>query len=565
MKFKIPEDLSPFSITGLERFRADADAEYNEIFASVSGETVTDEQLADLDALREFSTTVETEIASRNTRLERFALLTAEPAVETVVEDAPVVEVTTKIGDTVVASTAAVITPTLADIVAPGSTKTTSVPEEAPKYGSLIASADVPNHTASQPLENMLAVANAFLERTAGYRGLGEGTASHGVAVFKRDYPDGMNVFGASEEQDMKILEHAIDESRLPGGSLVKANRITAEDVENKGASLVAAVGWCAPSTTIYDTCLQVTSAGLASFPEVGAPRGGVRHNTGLDFSTIFGDGTGFFNYSESQIISGVSKPCLTINCPSFTDTRLGVTGLCLTGNILQNRAYPEYVATFIRGALATSAHQINMLQIAAVVSGSTAVDLTASAPFVGDNTVVSQIFAGLDMAAMDERYRLRLDPTANLETKLPFWVLAQMRADWSRRNAESNPNMADAVISNWFSVRNITPDFVYDWQDAFSASGVGPGASSAITTLPTQLVFTLYPTGTWVRLVSDVITLNSIYDSTKLASNQVTQLFTEQGWAMAQMCPLSRAYTINICPTGETGGQRVSTNTITC
>jgi len=70
---------------------------------------------------------------------------------------------------------------------------------------------------------------------------------------------------------------------------------------------------------------------------------------------------------------------------------------------------------------------------------------------------------------------------------------------------------------------------------------------------------------GMVVDSVSDVITLNSVYDSTKLASNQLTQLFTETGWKMLRMCTTSRAYTVNICPTGESGAQRVSTATITC
>jgi hypothetical protein len=62
-----------------------------------------------------------------------------------------------------------------------------------------------------------------------------------------------------------------------------------------------------------------------------------------------------------------------------------------------------------------------------------------------------------------------------------------------------------------------------------------------------------VYPAGTWVRAVNDVITLNSVYDSTKLATNQVTHLFTETGWAMIRMCPVSRIYTVPVCPSGKT------------
>jgi len=192
-------------------------------------------------------------------------------------------------------------------------------------------------------------------------------------------------------------------------------------------------------------------------------------------------------------------------------------------------------------------------------------VDLSAAAPWTGDGTVVSQIMSAVEMAIVDMKYRLRLSRSATLEVKMPFWVLAQMRADWIRRNAVDNPSLVDSDINSWFATRGATVDFVYDWQDAFSSAGVGPGADTPITALPTSLVFLVYPSGTWVRAVSDVITLNAVYDSTKLVVNQLTQLFTETGWKMIKMCPVSRAYTVNLCPSGETGAQRTSSNTIAC
>jgi len=119
---------------------------------------------------------------------------------------------------------------------------------------------------------------------------------------------------------------------------------------------------------------------------------------------------------------------------------------------------------------------------------------------------------------------------------------------------------VADSEINAGFSRRGARVQYVYDWQDAFAtcATTGSPGADTAITALPTSLQFLVYPAGTWVRAVSDVITLNSVYDSTKLATNQVTHLFTETGWAMVRMCPLSRVYTVAICPSGSTGLQRV-------
>jgi hypothetical protein len=190
-----------------------------------------------------------------------------------------------------------------------------------------------------------------------------------------------------------------------------------------------------------------------------------------------------------------------------------------------------------------------------------------ANQPYTSDGSVVSQVLSAVEMAIVDIKYRLRLQRSATLEVLMPFWMGAQMRADWIRRNATgSGPDaltLADSAISAAYSARGARVQYVYDWQDAFSSaslSGTGPGADTPMTELPTSLQFIVYPSGTWIRAVSDVITLNSVYDSTKLATNQVTHLFTETGWAMLKMCPLSRIYTVAICPNGSTGVQRAVT-----
>jgi len=146
----------------------------------------------------------------------------------------------------------------------------------------------------------------------------------------------------------------------------------------------------------------------------------------------------------------------------------------------------------------------------------------------------------------------------------MPFWILAQMRADWIRRTGMDNGQiaLADSAINSAFSARGARVQYVYDWQDAFSnGAATGTGADTPVSIFNRSLQFLVYPAGTWVRAVSDVITLNSVYDSTKLATNQVTHLFTETGWAMVRMCPVSRVYTVPVCPSGKT----TIANTLTC
>lgn len=578
MSFQIPEDLTQFSITGLQDLGKQAKAEYDTVMSSLSADTCTDEDLDYVEALQVFHReTLPEEIESRKSRQGRFSALTTEPP-KTQPEDPDGGDDDITDGqptDTaaVTASSSPVINVSLSDIV--DKAPEPNVPAEKtlrPTYSTLVAAAGVPNYEAGQRLDDMLDVAKAFEARSYAHgavsQGKGQVHAVYPVAQLVRNYPTEFSVDG--DQTDYAKLLAVSDERRLPGGSLLRSVELRRKEIEAtqpERDSLVAAQGWCAPSETDYSICLQITTDGLADFPEVQARRGGIRHNTGIEFDSIFGGGscsspTGFFDLTEAQVASGTVKTCLEINCPTFVDTRLGVTGLCLTGNILAIRGYPEYTATFTRGALAASAHQINREQIADVVADSTAVTLSG-APWATDLSVVSQVMSALEMAIVDIKYRLRLQQSATLEVIMPFWILAQMRADWIRRNATGgwadSVMVADSEISAGFARRGARVQYVYDWQDAFAtcAASGSPGSDTPLSALPTSLQFIVYPAGTWVRAVSDVITLNSVYDSTKLATNQVTHLFTETGWAMIRMCPLSRVYTVTICPNGKTGLQR--------
>lgn len=566
MLFQIPEDLTVFTLTALDAKAVEARTEYTSLMESVTQDSVTDEELDELAALKQFwQFDVPAEKQARTERADRFAALN-EPEPET--EPEPELEPDAVVAAARVTATAddGVVKVRVEDIINRDGSAV-AVPASRQGYATLVAAAGVPDYEAGHKFESMLDVAKAFIARSAGHGGasgpVGTGPIHYPVAKMIRDYPDEYSV--NMDDNDYAKIMAVANERRLPGGSLiasVEARRKELLATDPTRDSLVAAAGWCAPSETDYDICLQITSDGLLDVPEVQARRGGIRHNQGIDFSYIFGAGTGFFNLTEAQVASGTTKTCLEIPCPDFIDDRLGVTGICLTGNILSIRGYPEFTATFTRGAMAASAHQVNREQIAAMVADSTAVNLTAAAPWATDTSVVSQVLSALEMAAVDIKYNLRLMRSSTLEVILPFWVLAQMRADWIRRNGgdySKTITLADSEITSAMSARGIRAQYVYDWQDAFATGAVSgsPGSATPVNNLPTSLQFLIYPAGTWVRAVSDVITLNSVYDSTKLATNQVTHLFTETGWKMVRMCPLSRVYTVGICPNGDTGEQR--------
>lgn len=579
--FTIPTDLTVFSVAGLQDLLRVATAELTELRNSITDfATATDEQASRIAELHAFGVEAVAEIKKRQDKV--AALQAADPsafeqafamaqAVGTTDPVAPVItEVPVEAVETVVAASAPAgeVAPRagVAEALAVTNASTANEPlsgEIIPTnpggwlgtQHSLVAANNIPGVSDGAPLDSWKSFAEAFSARTRSYPapGSSQRPLQHPIAEIRRDYgPEFTITEGMSESAQHQVLVRAADESRLEGGSLVAAN------------------GWCAPSETLYGTCLQIGTDGMWQGPEVIARRGGIRHNQGIEFDTIFGTGTGFNILTEAQVIADVTKTCVEIPCPPFVDDRLDVSVLCLTGAILQNRAYPEFVETFVRGALATFAHFVNRSVIAQIVAGSTAVAPSTVDPWATDNSLISNLLGIIEMAIVDIRYRLRLDFSNTIEIVLPFWIKAMMRQDFSRRNGFDGVGLTDSQIDSWFSMRGARVQYVYDWQDSFSGVATGPGADTPILTLPAlvtpkQVQFLAYPAGTWVLARLDVIRLESIYDSVNLPQNLVTQLFLEDGFKPMRMCPLSRVYTVNICPSGATSAlQTVACTDIT-
>lgn len=545
--FTIPEDLTVFSVPGLEDLRRVAQDELTALRASTTPETISDEQLERGEALFGFIAAADDEIDKRKAKAARFEALTVtEAAVETPAEapviEEPVAEASTETATTTTSTTSTEVTRVdLATVAQHSTAQPPVIEQDAPSpFGEhrIVVGADIPDVPSGTELTSWKDVAEAFVAKTRGYGGRSS-IGRQSVATVYREYTDPQLVIGEHDGDEVihAKLTYAGDESRLSGNSLIAAN------------------GWCAPSETLYSTCLQVSTDGLVNLPEVVARRGGIRHNQGIEFDAIFGTGTGFNILTEAQVIADVAKTCVEIPCPPFVDDRLKVAVLCLTGAILQNRAYPEFVADFVRGAIAVQAHNVNRQIIADVVAGSgAAIDLNPIAFATGaDDTASSGFLAALEIAAMDIRYRLRLPQNATLEAIFPFWALAQARADLSRRQGIAEMAVTNEMINSWMALRGIRAQWVYDYLDAFSGVATGPGADTAITTLPTSVQVPIFPAGTWVLARQDVLRIDSLYDSVLLPQNLVTQLFMEDGFAVMRMCPLSRLYELPLCPSGET------------
>lgn len=582
MAFTIPDkdNLSKFGVAGLEDLRSIAEAEVVSIRASTTAETATAEQVEQITLLASFIGDVDAELDAREANATGFntpipTRVKAE-SVEAAAVNTPVPA--PQFNDEGVKDAASTVTAPSVDgqgtqvvsatVTAAGSSaqRTPGVADVAPyapavdirngevfEEFSIIAAAPLITSNHERVDHNSVMdwdqLGRAIDQAAMGHVGKSKVSrvrTQDTIARFRRNAPDTHSITARDD--------HASAFTKL-------------QNVANGRTELEAAIAWCAPSPPDYSICSPITSDGIASFPSMVLNRGGLLHNQGLDFADFFnGDFTlpipGYNILTEAEVISDTAKTCLEIPCPTFVDDRLGVAALCLTGSLLQNRGYPEFVSTFVQGAIDAMAHLVNREIINAIVTGSTAVSLAAAAPWTTDGTVLSQLLSAVEMAVMDLRYAYRTARTQRFDVKLPFWIVAQLRADYVRENARANNDIADSEILAMFAQRGANVEFVYDWQDAFNPGALAAanqaGNATPITSLPFTVAFLIYLPGTWVIGRQDVIRLDLVYDSTNLAQNQVTQIFVEDGFKPMRMCQFSRAYTVPICPSGSTGAQRL-------
>ena len=410
---------------------------------------------------------------------------------------------------------------------------------------SVMSVADVPGFNAGEGADfNDLARAverrlqgfnsGAYDAAARGGRNLRE---QHGLAVIRRNFASDVTVNSADPEATERAIRNAVSEKNLPGGSLV------------------ASGGWCAPSETLYDLLETESSDGLISLPEIHVARGGINFTKGPKFSDLYGK-VGF-NYTEAEDKAGKyaptsdtdptlkegPKPVYRVPCTGFEEVRLNAAGVIVQAGLLQQRGFPELVARTIRGVLNAHAHKMSERYIGALVKGSTAVSLAANQ--IG---AAAPILTAIDLQAEHYKYVGRLSRSTSLEVVLPYWVRGLIRSDLARRLGVDLLDVSDSRIDGWFKARGINVQYVYDWQ---ALTGDGSGFKS----WGTEVKFLMYSAGTFVKGTSDILTLDTVYDSTLLGQNDYTALFTEEGWLIAKMGHDSRIVTVPVEPTGHTAG----------
>lgn len=413
---------------------------------------------------------------------------------------------------------------------------------------TITAAADVPGFATGSSLDGMEQVAKALMNRVKGFapfnaqaaRAINSQTggapalSKFGVASFGINFDASQNPLKMADEYGaVKAALKRREES-------IVASMAAAKSGKDADPTLTAA-GWCAPSENVYSFIADYVVDGLWTVPEVNAPRGGLNITTGPERSSQ-GDALDDFGFTqtEAQAEAGQEKTCETIVCPDFTDHRLDAIGYCFKIPLLTQKAYPELVTDALRFANVLYAHKGNRRLINDLVALSTAVS------FQGYGATFTDALEALSLIAVAERRRWNVGQNAIMEVKVPAFALEVFRADMSRRNGIAKDSVSDADIARHFADRRLAVEYGADWQEVSVESGA--------LILPGEFDVLMYPSGTFVKAVEDVINLSAVYDAASLTINEYTGVFFEQGYMALKAGYGSSKITIPINTAGEQG-----------
>lgn len=406
-------------------------------------------------------------------------------------------------------------------------------------FRSLTAGAEIPGVTASSQFESAEQFRQALLNRTQALTHSGERSAS--TVVAHAHIPE------LTQESGNFIT--SADSASAVSYKMLEAIQtwLVGEGERRARESVVADTGFCAPAETIYDLCDPYVADGMVSLPEIGITRGGIRWFPMPDLAC-------FTNYSWEygpDELECMNKPCLEIPCPEPTEVNPGVIGACLTGSILQTRAFPELIDRYMKGLMTSHLMLISKRTLQQMVAGSD--------PVIYDDALLdgrgftSSLLASMEFQSEDLREDYLLAESETLDVQMPRWVKAAIRIDLADRTGVDMLNISDSYINGLFTQRGFNPNWIKGWQN--EAVGA-PGAQRAF---PTTVQYLIYRSGAWVRGLEPIIELENVYDSVMFKKNQFTRLFTEQAIMLANMCTKSRAVTLPVCPNGSTSAPQVT------
>lgn len=322
------------------------------------------------------------------------------------------------------------------------------------------------------------------------------------------------------------------DDSRTLASGDTEGNRNKVETIvaslQSPDAALVAAGGLYGPVDTSWDIYELGETLGRPvkdSLPAFKADRGGLRFMTPpvlADLAGAVSVWTMEDDIEAADPLSDKEKPCIRVNAGTEVTVYLEAQPLCLTFGNMGARAYPELVERHISLAMVHQARFAESRLLKRI--GDLSVPVTAAAQLGAARDLLVQ----LDQATAAMRNRHRLDPEAPLRAIFPVWFKNALRADLVKQlpgdGQDAALSLADATIDSWFAERKVSVTWALD---SISSQYFAEQTAGALVAFPANVVWYLFPEGTFLFLEEANLDLGIVRDSTLNATNDY-KMFVE-------------------------------------
>lgn len=390
---------------------------------------------------------------------------------------------------------------------APAENAPAETPVEAKRTATIVAAADVRGVQSGSVLPNKRALAQAVLDRRNSMKRTSGG--------------DGEQAMVASITHDEFYAESQILDSNDTEGNQAKVNALVASIKSGDTQALIAAGGLYGPVDTswdIYELGETLDRPVKDTLPSFKADRGGLRFMTPpvlADLDGAVSVWTMQDDIEAAQPGSKKEKPCIRVNAGEEVTVYLEAQPLCLTFGNIGSRAYPELVERHIQLAQVQHARFAEQRLLTRI--GALSTKITAAAQLGAARDILVQ--ADTAVAAMRNRHRL--DPKAPVRAIFPAWFKNALRSDLVKQipgdGQDAALSLAEATIDRWFSERNITVTWALDSE---STQYFGEQADGALVNYPSNVVWYLFPEGTFLFLEEATLDLGIVRDSTLNSTN---------------------------------------------
>lgn len=370
----------------------------------------------------------------------------------------------------------------------------------------ITAGADLKNIGLGAEIPNTLALAAAVVDRR---NAMGRTSGGDGEQALVAS----ISVDGAYE--DSRTLLNNDTEGNM---EKIKAVVASAKAGEN---TIIAAGGLMGPVDTTWDIPELGEQLGRPvkdSLPSFKATRGGLRFiappvledlNGAVSVWTLQDD------IDAADPDSDKVKPCIRVAAGEEVTVYLEAMPLCLTFGNIGARAYPELVERHIALAMVWQARYAETRLLTRI--GELSTQVTAAAQLGAARDILVQI----DQAASGLRNRHRLDQNAPLRAIFPEWFRKALRSDLVKQLPGDGQDVAfglqDSTIDRWFADRNVSVTWTPDGE---AGQIMGAQADGALNSFPSDVIWYLFPEGTFLFLEDATLDLGLVRDSTLNATN---------------------------------------------